>query len=71
MSQTQYTYYVIILGGVRSMIILITQGWVQNWAKVDFVICARSLIVIEIDSINKEDPVDHVDQVYKILVNQS
>ena len=41
-----FTYYVIILGGgSRAMMILITQGgWgVQNWPKFDDVICARSL----------------------------
>ena len=34
-------------GGVRAMIILITQWGVgfQNWAKVNYVICAHSLIM--------------------------
>ena len=44
MQRSQYTYYVIILGGVRAMIILITRGGGHNWAKVDYVICALSLI---------------------------
>ena len=36
------------VGEVRAMIILITQGGgVQNWAKVEYVICGRSLSSFE------------------------
>ena len=35
-------------GGVRVMIILIMQGGVQNWAKVDYIICAHSLIHVTV-----------------------
>ena len=64
-SVSQYIHYVIILGGVggvKAMIILILQG-VRNLAKVDYVICARSLIsllhtgvvVTFITKINEDD----------------
>ena len=37
------------------MIILITQGGVQNWATVDYVICARSLTEFDDDICLKTD----------------
>ena len=45
MSRSQYTYYVIILGGGRGQgnDYLDYAGGVQNWAKVDYIICAHSL----------------------------
>ena len=43
-------------GGVRAIIILITQGGraFQIWAKVDYVICACSLICLYIKTFKKE-----------------
>ena len=45
MSRSQYTYYVIILGGrgQGDDYFDYAEGGVQNWAKVDYIICARSL----------------------------
>ena len=53
MSRSQYTYYVIILGGwwwrgQGNDYLDYAGGGVQNWAKVDYIICAHSLIHVTV-----------------------
>ena len=64
MFKSQVTYYKIILGGggwVKAMMTIIIWGrGVQNEAKFDYVICARSLIYILLDHITPlSSPIPH------------